>query len=275
MFDTITATIPAYLRDQRAAGHAPHTLRLRRHFITGWAATTSPATAQDSLTMLASMRAFLGDREDWSPQTRASAACALRSWLRWAHSVRALPDLPDSSSLDVPRVPRRKPRPLDDAVIVAALDACDELTALMILLGREAGLRRAEIARVHTDDLLPGGELLVHGKGGRQRVVPLSAMLAERLRRLPSGWAFPAGCDPSRPVRPSLVGNRVARALQVGSAHQLRHTFATACYRSQRDILAVQELLGHSNVATTMGYVALDDDALHRSVAAASLAGSA
>lgn len=270
MSTTVTATIPDYLRDQRASGHAAHTLRLRGHFIGQWAGAAAPL-AGGPVTMLASIRAYLGDRPDWSPQTRASAACAIRSWLRWAHSS-GIGGLPDPGEVDVPRVPRRSPRPLDDAVIRAALAGCDPDTGLMILLGREAGLRRGEIARVHSDDLTADGCLLVSGKGGRQRVVPLSATLARRLRTRPAGWVFPAACDPARPVHPRLVGKRVTAALTAGTPHRLRHTFATAAYRSRHDLLAVQQLLGHSSVATTMGYVGLDDDALRRSVDAASLA---
>lgn len=69
----------------------------------------------------------------------------------------------------------------------------------------------------------------------------------------------------------SLAGLSVKHALGVGTAHQLRHSFATSCYRAERDLLAVQRLLGHSEVSTTMCYVALDGDALYRSVAAASI----
>jgi site-specific recombinase XerD len=49
--------------------------------------------------------------------------------------------------------------------------------------------------------------------------------------------------------------------------HSLRHTFATTCYRATGDLLAVQQLLGHSSVATTQRYVLLDPGRL-RAVAA-------
>ena len=82
------------------------------------------------------------------------------------------------------------------------------------------------------------------------------------------GWVFPSphgghlGAD--------RVGKILARALGAGySAHTLRHRFASRAYTAQRDLRAVQELLGHSKPETTARYVAVPDDALAAAVAAA------
>lgn len=56
----------------------------------------------------------------------------------------------------------------------------------MLRLAGEAGLRRAEIAQVHTADLMDGGALLVHGKGGKNRVVPISTYLVSLIRQAPA-----------------------------------------------------------------------------------------
>ena len=77
-------------------------------------------------------------------------------------------------------VPRGVPRPAPDLVIRAALAAADDRTRLMILLAVLAGLRRAEIAGLHTSDYA-GGVLTVRGKGGRTRMVPAHPLLAARL----------------------------------------------------------------------------------------------
>jgi len=50
------------------------------------------------------------------------------------------------------------------------------------------------------------------------------------------------------------------------TAHTLRHRFATRAYAGDRDILSVQQLLGHSSVATTQRYTAPPDDALRKAV---------
>ena len=52
------------------------------------------------------------------------------------------------------------------------------------------------------------------------------------------------------------------------TAHTLRHRFATRAYAGERDILTVQQLLGHSSIATTQIYTHIDDDELHRAVGA-------
>ena len=59
----------------------------------------------------------------------------------------------------------------------------------------------------------------------------------------------------------------MARALPDGlTAHALRHAFATRAYRATRDLLAVQELLGHARPDTTRGYILLPEDALRAAV---------
>jgi site-specific recombinase XerD len=52
------------------------------------------------------------------------------------------------------------------------------------------------------------------------------------------------------------------------TAHSLRHRFATRAYAGERDLLTVQQLLGHSSVATTQRYTQIPDDALRRAVMA-------
>lgn len=141
----------------------------------------------------------------------------------------------------------------------------------MLRLSAEAGLRRGEVAQVHTRDLvedLDGWSLRVHGKGGRERVVPLPAALAVELRRLPAGWAFPGDCGGH--LSPRWVGTVVARLLPAGyTMHTLRHRFATRAHDVDGDLCVVQELLGHANINTTRAYVAVDRRKLRRTVESA------
>lgn len=138
----------------------------------------------------------------------------------------------------------------------------------MLTLAAEAGLRRAEIARVHRCDLTrgpAGAELLVHGKGGKLRVVPIGDDLAAAIEKgvdqidIPDGWLF-SGTDDGH-LLPRWVGKLMAGALpDHWTAHTLRHRFATRAYRGSRNLRAVQTLLGHSSVATTERYTAVDHD---------------
>jgi integrase len=155
--------------------------------------------------------------------------------------------------------------------VKVAMIAADARTRLMLVLAVRQGLRRGEIALVHSDDViedLAGWTLRVHGKGRKDRDVPLAEDVATMLRTLPSGWAFPGGTDGH--LSAGHVGVLMARALPGDlTAHTLRHSFATKAYAATRDLLAVQELLGHARPDTTRTYVQLPDDALRRAVAGA------
>ena len=108
----------------------------------------------------------------------------------------------------------------------------------------------------------------MHGKGGKDRVIPISDDIARHLLALPDGWAFPSPAGGH--LTEQHVGKLIANVLPDGwTAHSLRHRFATTAYAGTRDLLAVQELLGHSRPETTRGYVRLPQDALRAAVAAA------
>jgi integrase len=136
----------------------------------------------------------------------------------------------------------------------------------MIMLAAELGLRRAEIAVIHHNDLQQTGSgwhLIVHGKGRKQRTNPLPEHLAYWLneRTNLTGYAFP-GNDHGH-LSPSRVGKLISAALPAGwTAHTLRHRYATAVWQKSHDLLTIQRLLGHTSPATTQRYIAADDEHL-------------
>jgi integrase/recombinase XerC len=155
-----------------------------------------------------------------------------------------------------------------EAVVADALAHADRRVELMILLAARQGLRRGEIALVHSRDVsadLCGWSLRVHGKGARERVIPLHDDIAHRLRALDDGWAFPGQIDGH--LSPRWVGHLIRDALLGDwTAHTLRHRFATVAYSGGRDLVAVQELLGHSRPETTRQYIRLPDDAMRAAI---------
>ncbi len=208
---------------------------------------------------------------DVAPETRRSRRTTLRSFYGWAA---AEGHVEANVALALPKVKATapKPRPLPVVRYQTALAAADERERLMLRLGWECGLRRAEIATGHSDRIvedLVGYSLRVLGKGGRERVVPLPADLAGDLLRLPAGWFFP-GRDGGH-LSPRWVGRLLADVIpgKVWTAHTLRHSAATRWYGVERDTFAVQELLGHANPATTRAYVAIPNESLRRTVEAA------
>lgn len=246
-----------------AAGRAEGTVQLRSWWITKLAIDCAPAEPHtiDAETILA-----WSAGHDWSPNTRRSCRAALKRFFHWARLAGLRDDDPSELLLSI-RVPRPAPRPAPTQVLTAALDtAPTHADRLMLLLASFGGLRRTEIAKVHATHV-ESGFLFVQGKGGVQRIVPIHSMLAAPLERVQrrGGWAFPGRFTGH--ASPDFIGKRISRLLGPGwTAHTLRHRFATEAYRSSRDLLAVQQLLGHASVATTQIYVGVDREALTATV---------
>jgi integrase len=247
---------------QRVAGKAPSTIRLRhdqlsllgRHTDAGpWEVTT------------ADLFAWLADA-DWSQERRRSVRTTVRVFYRWAVALGWLSHNP-AEGLPPVRAMRPNPRPTPDLIYRRARLAADPRAHLMLRLAAECGLRRAEVAQVHTRDLeqdLGGWSLVVHGKGRKVRLVPLPASLALELRRLPEGFAFP-GNDAGH-LSPRWVGTLIRQLLDGYGMHSLRHRFATMAYQTDRDVFTLQAVLGHASPETTRRYVQVPSDAARRMV---------
>ena len=196
---------------------------------------------------------------DWARDTRRSAHQSVGQFYRWAESVgyiEAAPPVPSVRQSDP------APRPATPGAIATAGRSPDPRVRLMVRLGAELGMRRGEVARAHTRDLvsdLAGWSLVVHGKGGRTRVIPLPHSLADELVALPSGFFFP-GADHGH-LSPAWVGRLVGRALPKGTTmHALRHSFASKGFACTRNLVAVQRALGHASPSTTLRYILVPDD---------------
>lgn len=248
-----------------ACGRPASTIRLRTHQLLRFAdrhPNLVDVTSSDMVSWLAT--------PGWAPNTRRSNQAALRSFYGWAHNFGHVPT-DESRRLTAVRVPPPVPRPAPESVVKRGLLAAAPREHLMIELAARMGLRRAEIAQIHTDDVvedLVGHSLRVHGKGSKVRVVPMPDHLADLILGHPRGWLFPSPTGGH--LTAGHVGVLVARTLPEGwTAHTLRHRFGTTAYAGTRDLLAVQELLGHSRPETTRGYVQLPQDALRAAIAAA------
>ena len=221
--------------------------------------------------------AFLTTR-GYARRTVARHVASLRRYFDWLRR-RGRIEVDPSARLSapghdgrLPRVLRRDevdalldggPAPTDDPV-EGALAQRDK-AVLEILYG--SGLRVAELCGLRPVDVdLPRARLTVWGKGSKQRTVPLSPPAVVALRQwLEAGRAVLAGADTPDDV---IFVNRRARALTPrdvrrildrradGPAHPhaLRHTFATHLLDGGADLRAVQELLGHADLATTQLY---------------------
>lgn len=255
--------LEAYLAHLRAQGLAPSTLATRA----GYLHRLAEHLGGDLLA--ATPEALVGfvGHDGWKPETRKSARASVRGFYTWAVES-GLADVDPSRRLPSVKVPPGAPHPAPEDVLERALAVADREQRLMLLLGAFAGLRRAEIAGLHSTDVTPFG-LRVTGKGGRTRVVPLHPLLRAALADLPVGWLFPSPRIPGRPVTPHYVHDRLRPLLGDYSTHALRHRFATRAYqRGGGDLFAVQQLLGHARPETTSRYCLVEADSLAAAVAA-------
>lgn len=256
-----------WARWMRAAHRPDTTIKLRTYQLHRFA-ECHPDRAPWSLT-LADLADWLGNHE-WKAETMRSYRACLRSFYAWGVLVGHIDDSP-AKLLPAVRPPRSLPRPAPEDALRKALANGSERERLMVMLAAYVGLRRGEIARTHSRDLAQdadGWTLRVTGKGGHIRRVPLPPAVALALRSLPPGWAFPGAIDGH--LSPEYVGKLVSRLLPEGwTTHTLRHRFATRCYAATRDLVTVQELLGHARIETTRIYTEAPVGALRAAVMAA------
>ena len=246
---------------------SPHTINLRCYQLRRLAENFPAGPWLISADQLAGWIASHG----WAPGTVRSFRSAFSTFYGWARRTGRVDVDPTA---DLPRAPRQrlKPRPAPLWVVDQALATADERLALMIRLARHCGLRRGEIAVVHTDDLAlddDGWWLTAHGKGAKLRTVPISTELVAEIRHWMDGrqgWLFPGRIGGH--MASASVGRLISRQL-VGqwTAHPLRHRYATDAYAGTHDLAAVQELLGHERPETTRIYVEVGRDALRRAAA--------
>jgi len=242
-------------------------------------------------TLLRRYVAHLATRR-YAKRSIARKVSALRRYFAWANRTGAVAVDP-SSGLSAPRGDGRLPRVLRQDELTTLLDdppaavAADDPglrarddAVLEVLYG--SGLRIGELCSLGPADLdLDRGRATVWGKGGKQRAVPLSAPAVDALRRWIDGGRtglLAQGADGE-----ALFTNRRGRRLTPRDArriidrraaspthpHALRHTFATHLLDGGADLRAVQELLGHADLATTQRYTHVSRERL-RSVYEAS-----
>jgi len=281
----------AHLADER--GFSPHTLRAYRHDLErfveflardylGQPAAGIGPKAVDR----AAVRSFLAAlaRQGLGARGQGRALAAVRSCLRFACQRGELPANP-ARSVRAPKRIQTLPRHLRPGEVEQLIEAAAQRPgplgsrdrALLELL-YATGLRVAELVALSWRDVdLSARVLRVVGKGSKERMVPFGRAAAAALRSWLGEWEElhrPAADEAvflnarggrlsDRSVRRVLDAAVEQGALAAGvHPHTLRHTFATHLLENGADLRAIQELLGHSSIATTQRYTQVEVERL-------------
>jgi site-specific recombinase XerD len=196
-------------------------------------------------------------------------ACALRFFYR------NVLDRPDFVPFVVfGKKPRSLPVVLSPADVHRLLDAVPAgRNRLMMRIAYGCGLRVSELTHLRVNDIDGQRNVLWvrHGKGNKDRGVPLPATLLDELRSYwrehrPPNWLFAGSTgqplDVSNLQRAFQLARRVAGLRQPATCHTLRHCYATHLLEAGTDLPTLQRLLGHSHLSTTLRYLHLRSDRL-------------
>ncbi len=281
-----TDAVDELVRTTRAEqGRRPHTVDAYRrdalhvaHALTAVGVDGPGAVDRDVL------RGYLADLADAGAAraTIARRTSTLRTW--FALLVRRGTVGADPAALlRTPKQGRHLPRVLRHDQVAALIEAADPTTppgsrdrALVELL-YASGARVEEACTLTVDRLdLTASQVRLHGKGGKDRIVPIGGAAVRALHAYLDG-ARPAllAAAPTRPADGVLlrgdrggplgtrdartIVGRLAQAAGVGhvTPHTLRHSYATHLLEGGADLRVVQELLGHASLATTQRYTHL------------------
>ena len=231
---------------------------------------------------------FIAERASSEPPPASTSLARLQSSVRGWHRFLAREGIEEddpSGRLRPPKAPRRLPKALtiDQVERLLAAPSADEPLGIrdraLLELLYATGARVSEAVGLDVDDLAHGDVLRLRGKGSKERIVPVGsyarAAVDAYLTRVRPGLAAKGhasarlflgarGAPLSRQSAWLVIRAAAERAqltVEV-SPHTLRHSFATHLLQGGADVRVVQELLGHSSVATTQIYTHVSVDTL-------------
>lgn len=239
------------------------------------------------------LRAYLRSLGACAARTQARRLSALRQYFRFLCSEGLRTEDP-TRSIDAPKLGRVLPKYLSEKEVARLLDTVANypgpdglrLRAMLELL-YAAGLRVSELVALPVTGIqFDRAMVLVKGKGGKERVVPLGEpaikavtewlparkdMLGDAHRAIPYLFPSPARAAPITRQRFFQLLKELALAAKLDpkrlSPHVIRHAFATHLIEHGADLRVVQSMLGHADIATTQIYTHVAGDRLARTVA--------
>ena len=288
---TIAVAIDRYLRHVSIErGLSENTVQAYRRDLANYEASLAArGVADPALITTADVSAFALELRSRSehPLTASSLARMLSSVRGFHRFLRdeGIVEVDVAAEAKPPKLALRLPKAISIeqmAAVLAATDG-DELRAIrdkaLLELLYATGARISEAVALNVDDVIDGDVVRLFGKGSKQRIVPVgsfarAAIETYLVRARPvlsaRGMSTPAlflGLRGQRLSRQNawLLIRAAAERAQLGlhiSPHTFRHSFATHLLAGGADVRVVQELLGHSSVATTQIYTLVTADTL-------------
>jgi integrase/recombinase XerD len=257
-------------------GAAKNTLLAYRADLEDFAAAVKMPAQADA----AQLRRYLAGLADQglAPRTQTRRLSALRQFHLFLlrEGVR---DSDPTKLLDAPRLGRSLPKYLSEAEVDALLEAAiGERQGLLMHAALEilyaTGLRISELLALPRRALAGDAPMLIiHGKGGRERIVPLSDAArdaAAQMSQHGGKWLFP-GRNPAQPLTRQAFGRLLKQVCMAAgidpgrvSPHVLRHSFASHMLARGADLRSLQMLLGHADISTTEIYTHVLAERLQR-----------
>jgi site-specific recombinase XerD len=207
----------------------------------------------------------------FAPSTVTNKVQSLLAFTRWLHEE-GFTETNAGARIKKPKAPFIQKQPYTTSELKALLHASrtsprdHAITTLLI----DTGIRANELCMLRSTDVILGQSLLsVHGKGGKDRIVPLSVksakVLAKWMSKHRADFVFPS--EQSEHLTPNSLYKLVQRiGARAGVTHvychRFRHTFALHYLRNGGDPLSLQRLLGHMSLTMTVRYVAMSTDDL-------------
>lgn len=227
------------------------------------------------------------DEKNLTSKTISRKISALRTFYHYL-MVKHLIDINIFEHIETPKIPKKLPQIIQDEEIEMIFKSIDRYKPLgfrnyvMIDLLFSAGLRASELVNMTIKDLmLEQEQILIHGKGSKDRYVPLHKRLVEDLRHYLT-YIRPILLSKGSNIHTLFVfinykgGHLTVRGLQLilkqvikqsGETykihpHMLRHAFATTLLNHGADLRVVQELLGHEHLKSTQIYTHVSSETI-------------
>ena len=241
-----------------------------------------------SLADLYAFITFLSVERKNGPSIRARRVASIRTFFGYLKNKARILDENIALELESPRLLRRLPRHLSleesEKLLETAAESNHTWSArdyCILTLFLNCGMRLSELCNIDRSDIR-GDTLRVLGKGGKERTIYLNAACLDALDDYLKVRPDKQHSDPDalfvsrnrRRISTKMVQLLVKNFISASgldpqrySTHKLRHTAATLMYKYGKvDIRALQEILGHSSIATTEIYTHIDADSLHQAV---------